>query len=221
MGQDLLGQDGEHQLGAVALEITGGEVLVNSFVADVSVGETVPEAWAIYGLGQLIPAQTAALTGPSHLSWLGACNDFPGTAFGPGPRCRSPYRNNIGLVNPSPDQMIFTVRVLPMGETYELGLNSAQMEEFEIVVPPYGWKQTSWMPSLGYGGVFGFGYYAWWTILNLIPEDERPYYAYVSVVFSPDDPEVTPFSDPSFMPAKPGYIPLGYEVEKWAGPPHR
>ncbi|MCD4749775.1 MAG: hypothetical protein K8R59_10425 [Thermoanaerobaculales bacterium] len=210
-GEYILGVESDLELGAVALEITGGQVLVNSYVADVSVGETVPQAPAIYGLGQLIPAQTQALTGPSHLSWLGACNDFGGGGLPS--ECRSSYRNNIGLVNPGPESMVFTVRVLPMGGGQELGLRWAQVEEFEIVVPPYGWKQTSWMPSLGYLGVSGFAHYAEWTIVNLIPEDERPYYAYVSVVFSPDDPEITPFSDPAFVPAKPGYIPLGREVD--------
>ncbi|MCD4749449.1 MAG: hypothetical protein K8R59_08740 [Thermoanaerobaculales bacterium] len=214
-GEELLGVESDLELGAVALEITGGEVLVNSYVADVSVGETVPEVGqAIYGLGQLIPAQTEALSGPSHLPWMGACADFPDVYSGSAPPCRSPYRNNIGLANPSPEPMVFTVRVLPMGHLIEMGLYEPQPEEFEIVVPPYGWKQTSWMPSWGYWEGWGVhAHYAVWTIVNLIPEDERPYYAYVSVVFSPEDPEVTPFSDPSYIPAQPGYIPPRREVE--------
>lgn len=45
-------------------------------------------------------------------------------------------------------------------------------------------------------------------VISLTPDrDDLPYYAYASVVFSPDpDTGVPEFSDPMFIPAEPGYI---------------
>jgi hypothetical protein len=44
-------------------------------------------------------------------------------------------------------------------------------------------------------------------IVSLTPDSELPYYAYASVVFTPDPASGAPqFSDPMFVPAEPGYV---------------
>ncbi|MCD4749450.1 MAG: hypothetical protein K8R59_08745 [Thermoanaerobaculales bacterium] len=90
--------------------------------------------------------------------------------------------------------------------------------EFQLFLPVVDRWWWNWTSQAGrYWEGFWGAFYADWTIVNLIPEDDRPYYGYVSVVFSPEDAEVTPFSDPSYISARPGYIPLGSEYFTLAG----
>ena len=47
----------------------------------------------------------------------------------------------------------------------------------------------------------------------MTPEQQLPYYAYASVIFTPDpDLGVPEFNDPMFIPAEPGYVMPWFEA---------
>lgn len=81
-------------------------------------------------------------------------------------------------------------------------------ETFQKQVPPYGWLQFRWSSTYWYGDPFlgvllptpGF-------VISLTPEPDLSYYAYASVVFTPDPGSGVPlFNDPMYVPAEPGYV---------------
>ncbi len=213
-GADLLvGTDAS--LGAVALEIEGGEVIVNARVADVSKGTM----WGAtpFGQGQLIPTDGEFQVGPAHLPWLGGCLNIPCNVV---PRGRwNYYRNNIGFVNPNPEPLVLDGVALAYGAfeatdtPHELWPRTfpvaSERDMFTKIVPPYGWLQFPWysaaifdsfvwhQPSLPHVGF----------IISLTPDSDLPYYAYASVVFAPDPESGIPdFNDPLFIPARPGFV---------------
>jgi hypothetical protein len=219
-GGDLLNAAG--QVGAVGLEVDGGELIAHAYIADVRYGDSssgLGGPWA-FGQGQLVPAIREPLVGPSHIPWLGGCRNLPCSQDPP--EQWDYLRNNIGLVNPNPEPMTFEGTVIPFGFLVSdppggiVELPQDPPETFTKTVPAYGWLQFRWEATLEYepGTTSGFiGPPANGFIVSLIPDSDQPYYAYASVVFTPDpasgDPE---FNDPMFVPAEPGFIaPMGWE----------
>lgn len=206
----------EAALGAVGLEVEGGKVIADARVADISKGTIMYRT--PFGQGQLIPTESEPLIGSSHLPWLGGCLRRPCNNPTPTYLDRdlwNPYRNNIGMVNPNPTPQQISGVVLAFGQgdgaigpTSELGTEGVEPESFSKHLPPYGWTQFHWVSARDYGENLwisrlpqaGF-------LINLTPDSELPYYAYASVVFSPDpDSDIPAFNDPLFIPAKPGYV---------------
>jgi hypothetical protein len=200
-GRRLLAGTGS-QLGAVALEVEGGDVLAHAYVADVTRGSPLyPDH--TFGLGQLIPAQREPLVGPSHIPWLPGCIIRTCETYGDDWEF---MRDNIGILNPNPEPMTITgdVLVFDANPPTELGpFTHAFVRELE----PYEWVQFHWHPTqVDYGSDhYGVPYEpSGGFVLSLTPDKDLPYYAYASVVFSPDPLSGVPmFSDPMFIPAEP------------------
>ncbi len=206
----------EASLGAVALKVEGGEVIANARIADISKGGI----WlgTPFGQGQLINFAAQPLVGGSHLPWLGGCVRQPCNNPDPPdgwlPTLWNAYRNNIGLINPNPTTQRFSGVVLAFGDDgmpylLELGEDGVGPESFSKELPPYGWTQFHWVSNRDYGTTL-FDYrripHAGFLI-SLTPDSELPYYAYASVVFSPDpQSDIPAFNDPLFIPAKPGFV---------------
>jgi len=208
-GHDLLRATGATS-GAVALEVGGGEVLAHAYVVDVLRGLYYPTTDFAVGQGQLIPPFESPLQGPSHIPWLGACRNSPCSQDPPE---RWDYlRNNIGLVNPNPEPLSLTGTVIPFSvsaDLIEIPHEEHAPETFAKEVPAFGWLQFHWMAELRYGeNELGLPMIAsGGFVISLTPDKDLPYYAYASVVFTPD-PEsgVDAFNDPMYVPAEPGYI---------------
>jgi len=214
-GRSLLGDTGS-RVGAVALEVSGGEVVPHAYVADVSRGEHLPLHWS-FGQGQLIAASRLPLSGQSHIPWLGGCTNLP-CNLDP-PVLWNYLRNNVGFVNPNPEPLTITgsniaFSARPDWEISEVA--ATEPDTFIREVPPFGWMQFHWVSSAGYYGTDDLGGPVMpkaGFILNLTPDKDLPYYAYASVVFSPDPASGIPaFSDPMYVPAEPGYVPAMTEV---------
>ncbi len=224
-GADLLVGTGA-SLGAVALEIEGGEVIVNARVADVSRGTMWGET--PFGQGQLMPTDGEPLIGPSHLPWLGGCLNTPCNVV---PRENwTYYRNNIGIVNSNPEPLVLEGVALAFGEFPGVVESSLELmppgfptfgerDTFTKILPPYGWVQFRWQSEKVYidpGAAWnepdfpsaGF-------LMSLSPDADLPYYAYASVVFAPDpELEIPAFNDPLFIPARPGFVaPFDWEQD--------
>ena len=215
-GADLLVGTGA-TLGGVALEIEGGEVIVNARVADVSRG-TMWEATP-FGQGQLMATDGEPLIGPAHLPWLGGCLNIPCT-FVPRENWNY-YRNNIGFVNPNPEPLVLDGVALAFGEwpgvesSRELAPpgfpDSGERDTFTKILPPYGWLQFRWDSEqiYTYPGIFGDhpDLPSAAFLISLTPDSDLPYYAYASVVFAPDpQSDIPAFNDPLFIPARPGFV---------------
>lgn len=191
--------------GAVALEVEGGELLVDVSIVDVSLGGLVLSSRELpFGIGQTYSAVTSPNSGASHFSWLGGCygerslSDY----------CDNHYRNNIGLVNPNPEPMDYRITVFPFLSSVSL---VASPEEGEVyTLPAFGWRQFAW-PLDEWLPIFETIYYLrsypLYGVANLEPEDDLPYYAYVSVVYTTPPGVSSPaVSDPYFQLAQPGTI---------------
>jgi len=212
-GEEALHPSGS-SVGAVALEIEGGELTAHAYVADSSLGESSAlfPPW-LFGQGQLVPAMREPLSGPSHIPRVGGCLTIP---CAPTPPERwSYFRNNIGLVNPNPEPLTIEGTVVGFGywgSAYpgDIGeLPAPEPERFVKTVPPYGWTQFHWESFLDYSGNALFvGPPANGFVISLAPGTDQPYYAYTSVVFSPDPATGAPaMNDPLFVPAEPGAFP--------------
>jgi hypothetical protein len=210
-GGELLGGAGD--LGAVGMVVEGREPIAHAYVADVRYGDHIDDGavWA-FGQGQLIPAIREPLVGPSHIPWLGGCLNNPCSQEPPE---RWDYlRNNIGLVNPNPEPMTIVAIVIPFGysaDNYPGGFGELYQEvpeTFTKTMPGYGWLQFRWEANTRYtGGVLYTGPATNGFIVSLTPDSDRPYYAYASVVFTPDPESGGPeFNDPMFVPAEPGFV---------------
>ncbi len=116
------------------------------------------------------------------------------------------------FVNPNPEWLTVKGSIIPFVNhtVYAVEINYLEPETFEKAVPPYGWLQFRWAASQSYGsGPGGFpivptaGF-----IISLTPDkDDLPYYAYASVVFTPNPESGNQlFNDPMFVPAEPGYV---------------
>lgn len=110
LGGELLEGTGA-TAGAVALEVEDGEVIAHSNIMDIRWGRYRPFYMEAFGQGQHVPALRAPLLGPSHIPWLGGCR---------GTRCVETaiwqfLRNNIGIVNPNPEELTITGTILPFG----------------------------------------------------------------------------------------------------------
>jgi hypothetical protein len=217
-GHDLLVGSGS-AVGAVALRVEGGDVLAHSHVLDVTRGVDLPPVGA-RGLGQLIPAVQSPLSGPSHIPWLGGCSWVPCSDPPPVAVLWEHMRNNIGLVNPNPEPLTITASVIPFSSSSPPNSTNPawqlpSQETFTKHIPAYGWVQFHWQSDATYGEdpTYGGGYIAdLGFVINLAPDKDLPYYAYASVVFSPDPTSGVPaFSDPMYVPAEPGYIKVGWE----------
>ncbi len=194
--------------GAVAFVVEGGRVLAHTVAHDVSLGIDLPPYYS-FGQGQFMRALEEPLRGPSHLPWIGGCLNSP--------CARNPalewdfLRNNIGIVNPNPEWLRVTGTVVPFKTDYGFPqeIKDSEPETFEKIVPPFGWLQFNWASSSFFGNdIWGkaivphAGF-----VINLTPDKDLPYYAYASVVFSPDpDSGIPIFNDPMFVPAEPGYV---------------
>lgn len=213
-GHQLL-EDTGRQVGGMAFEVEGGEVIAHSYVVDVSRGVHHPDYLAA-GQGQYIKALEEPLQGPSHIPYIAGCRTMP---------CSSDtssvweyYRNNIGILNPNPESLGITATVIPFGVSSGRGYEIVEddPETFSRIVPPYGWLQFPWLSDANYGfDNFGgpiFPHAGF--LINLTPEKDLPYYAYASVVFTPDpDSGIPIFNDPMFVPAEPGYVAPFSEVD--------
>jgi hypothetical protein len=128
-------------------------------------------------------------------------------------------RNNIGVVNPNPEPLTvrgtitaFAYVGVPFHRFTEV-MDLQGPEAFEMQVPAFGWLQLPWSATHDYWNQFYTYYPPIGFIISLTPEPDLPYYAYASVVFTPDpDSGVPPFSDPMYVPAEPGYIAPWSEV---------
>jgi hypothetical protein len=211
---------GAEDVGAVGLEVQGGEVIADAYVVDVRYGDYYDDygaRWA-FGQGQLVPALTEPLVGPSHIRWLGGCLNLPCSQDPPE---RWDYlRNNIGLVNPNPEPMTFEGTVIPFGYWGEWPSGIAELpqdppETFTKTLPAYGWLQFRWEANFNYQQATGLPVSSATNgfIVSLTPDSELPYYAYASVVFTPDPASGDPqFNDPMFVAGEPGFIaPMGWE----------
>ncbi|MCU0305197.1 MAG: hypothetical protein MUC56_14185 [Thermoanaerobaculales bacterium] len=207
-------------IGAAAFEVEGGEVIAHSNAMDVRWGEYSPgPVTTVFGQGQHIVPFREPLEGPSHIPWLGGCN---------GARCsdttQGPWqnlRNNIGVVNPNPEPLTVLFSILPFGfndpdpgapNLVEWG--SPPLPEFFVkTVPAYGWRQFHWESAEIYSTPWGSFYPTAGFIISLTPQQQLPYYAYASVIFTPDpDLGVPEFNDPMFIPAEPGYVMPWFEA---------
>jgi len=213
LGGELL-EGTDATAGAVALEVLGGEVLAQTNIMDVRWGEYSHDDKLVFGQGQHVTALQAPLQGPSHIPWLGGCN---GTWCSEDPPAYWQYlRNNIGIVNPNPEPLAITGTVLPFGLQFNSwGVSNwsewtgGQPEKFRKVIPAYGWVQFHWQSLRNYGSsTWGDFYPRAGFVISLTPNKNLPYYAYASVVFTPDPDSGAPeFNDPMFIPAEPEYIP--------------
>jgi hypothetical protein len=214
-GSLLFGAAGD--VGAVGLLIEGGELIAHAYVADVRYGDYYDDYGVsfAFGQGQLIPAIQEPLVGPSYIPWLGGCLNSPCSQDPP--EDWDYLRNNIGLVNPNPEPMTVVGTVIPFG-VWALGypadiaeLPQYPPETFIKTVPAYGWLQFRWEATEVYYDTFGVAYPDNGFIVSLTPDSDLPYYAYASVVFTPDPESDAPqFNDPMFVPAEPGFVaPLG------------
>ena len=208
----LMGVDAD--LVAVAFEVEGGDVIAHSYVVDVSKGFHWPRDYAA-GQGQYIPAMEEPLVGPSHIPWLGGCLNVPCS------REDGEYwnfhRNNLGLVNPNPEPLTVVGTVIPF-TTQFVGseeIDHPDPETFSKTLPAFGWLQFNWASDASYGrSAFGEQIKALaGFVISLTPNNDNPYYAYASVVFTPDpDSDNQIFNDPMFVSAKPGYVAPWAEV---------
>lgn len=201
---DLLEGTGADR-GAVALEVEGGELLVDVSIIDVSLGGFMPpERYRPYGIGQTYSAVNAPQDEASHFSWLGGCyGERSLTDY-----CDNHYRNNIGLVNPNPEPMNIRVTVFPFVSSLSL---VGDPEEGKVyTLPAFGWRQFAWplneiMPIRE--TIFFLLTYPLYGVANVEPEDDLPYHAYVSVVYTTPRGLISPrVNDPYFQLAQPGTI---------------
>lgn len=196
-------------VGAVAFEVEGGEVVANANAMDVRWGAYEGEWFPTFGQGQFIPAIREPLRGSSHIPWLGGCWYLPCTSTPDG--LWSFLRNNIGIINPNSVPLGITGTSIPFGGTTACRIGEIVAEEpetFHKVIPAYGWLQFPWVAEEHSTTPFGCeetphsGF-----VVSLAPDDDLPYYAYASVVFSPDPESGAPeFNDPMFISAEPGFV---------------
>jgi len=192
-------------VGAVALELEGGEVLAHAYVADLQ-----QASFFAFGAGQLVPALREPLLGPSHIPWLGGCLNHP-CSLDPPERWNF-FRNNIGIVNPNSEALTVTGVVIPFvgGLEGHVEVPDQEPETFVKVIPPYGWLQFRWVATRDYRRILYMDDIvspAFSFVISLTPDKQLPYYAYASVVFTPDPAsDVTPFNAPTFVAAEPGYV---------------
>lgn len=188
------------QLGGVALDVEGGALLIDVSIVDVSVGGF---AWGgpplPYGIGQTYGAARAPLEGASHLSWIGGCYGYDIRQH-----CDDKYRNNVGLLNPNPQPLVVELEVIQFADTRLGGTPGAT-----AWLPPFGWRQADF--PLNEPGSLWTPFQVWsfprYGVMNLQPQSDLPYYAYVSVVYtSPEGATIPRVSDPSFQLAQPGQI---------------
>jgi hypothetical protein len=191
------------QTGGVALDVEGGEVLINVSIVDVSIGGFVGGSEAMpYGIGQTYGASRAPLQGASHIAWIGGCYGEQDLDD----HCDHHYRNNVGLLNPNPEPAAIELTALPF-------VQAAMWESDEVIsLPPYGWRQAD-LPLREIGGFINdrFNIPRWsfplYGVVNVKPQSDLPYYAYVSVVYtSPAEASTPRISDPEFQLAQPGAI---------------
>ena len=191
------------QTGGVALDVEGGELLVDVGIVDVRLGGFVGGNQAMpYGIGQTYGAARAPLEGASHVSWIGGC-------YGEGDirdDCDNHYRNNVGLLNPNPEPLVFELTALP----FVIGQAAIRHYGELIWLPPLGWRQVEYpldQQTLMLGTPFSFFTFPLYGVVNVEPQSELPYVAYVSVVYTSPVGVGTPrISDPFFQLAQPGYI---------------
>lgn len=227
------------RVGAVALEIDV-PVLVVARITDVEGEETQnirgnQRHFQLLGLGQVVRGEIESMSGPSVLPWL---TPDVGSQWGwdqcpPGQTCN--WRNNLGLVNPSPQPLVVTLEMMAYcgvpyldmpyvgdvslcnpdednsicpgvaGEVFPDFVTSGH-DEYEIELPPWGWIQVNnvdYQFTKPFPGAFipTINFASSILALNIIPQsDDRPYYAYLSQVFS----GVHDRNDPAFMTPIPG-----------------
>ena len=166
----------------------------------------------LLGLGQVVYGQRQALSGPVAFPWLtpdpGRAHG-PCTWSDP---CN--WRNNLGIVNPSQEPLKITLWAMSLvaapyfladrwcepdednqiwpgvaGDIY-LGGSKSYRPTLEIEVPPWGWMQIDnidyrFFKDFPAGGPYPLNWWSSVMSLNVFPEsDDRPYYTYLSQVFS-------------------------------------
>ncbi len=205
-GHFLQGTGATH--GAVGLEISGAaQVFVR--VANTRGKSPLPDdtpgvyACCLPGTGQLIPAMTAGVNGPSSVTWVTTGS--------------SPFRTNLAIVNPNDTPLVVTVvpwslrarlsPIGPPGPVWLEWLDSFAVQTTPLNLPPWGWLQVNDVFSLWENKDTSTGAPAKLDfvapgLIALLPSTEQPYFAYASVIYSPSN-------DSEFVAAIPG-VPEGY-----------
>ncbi len=171
-GEDLL-TGTTSDIGAVQLAIDGAahvlERIANTANApppDITLGTLT-----LIGPGQIVPAVITPLSGPSFIPWV----NHPGL-----------FRHNIGIVNPNQNRMELEVSTVAVFQD-EINRVSLPMP---VTLPPLGFVQLNrvlrqlWIQGelTGLEQVF---------IISIVPEDDRPYHAYGSLVsLNENDPQL-------------------------------
>ncbi len=228
-GASLLQGTGRN-VGAVGLEIEGDAVVIGRITNVAGEAgdsqNTLQRYFQLRGLGQLVHGQTAPLNGASVFPWL--TPDYGGIFTGCSSNAPCNWRNNLGIVNPSAEAMTVTLNVLSYvgvpyygdegqcqpdqdnqicpgvaGEIYDRG--DIPWDELDVNLPPWAWVQINsidyefLIPDLGF--LNPINGYSSVLALNILPEnDEQPYYAYLSQVFSGTHDQ----NDPAFITPRPG-----------------
>ena len=189
----------------MALEVEGGELLVDVSIVDVSLGGFILSSRDLpYGIGQTYGAVRTPNDGASHFSWLGGCYGERSLSS----YCDNHYRNNVGLLNPNPEPMDLRITVFPFISSLSLAANPEEGEVFTL--PAFGWRQFAWpldewLPI--FETIYSISSFPLYGVANVEPEDDLPYYAYVSVVYTTPPGVSSPrVSDPYFQLAEPGAI---------------
>ncbi len=202
------------------LILTGEDLLAGVTASHAAVGLTVPteaEVWwrnadtggqgrlpegdpafrpcCLPGAGQLGPALSTPLVGPSVIPWMTSGNGV--------------FRVNVGLVNPSAAPLVITVAAayLFSGQApleWAPGYQT-DTERVTVTLPPWGWRQLN---NLLFNARPDCAFPAcpWLTKVapvagRIVPAaNDRPYFAFASVLF-------TPRNDPEFVVAVPGQLP--------------
>ncbi len=218
----LLGGVGRN-IGAVGLEIEG-EAMVMARITNVA-GEGgfwsgSQLHFQLMGLGQLVPGQTQAYEGPAAYPWLTPDNNPYSGGGGVGPPLS--WRNNLGIVNPSGESLTVDLVIIPYGAApFYLEDRLCEPSDdnqiwpgvagdvfpdnagrlLEVEIPPWGWVQLNgvdyrFLRDLPVSGMYAWNGFTSLMSLNLIPEeDDRPYYTYLSQVYT----GVHERNDPAFI----------------------
>ena len=160
------------------------------------------------GNGHMAVAATQLLVGPSYIPWA--------TSSG----TESPFRTNVGFINPGTSPLHLHVRVFPLFphptqrppiETpywYQSGFDSytsALQPELDVDLPPLGWLQVNDIFANLQACTWANGCWPLVipqpSLIQINPQGSNGYLAYATPIY-------TPKNDPEFIWAEPGDMSL-------------
>jgi hypothetical protein len=207
-GADLLGGVASNRA-AIGLEVEG-EADIHLHVANT---EGLPPLaddrflpCCLPGSGQLLQAQAVPLVGRSRATWV---------TTGANTTLNNLFRANVGIVNPNPAPLRVLLEAfpysalgpseLPVWRSPTVGVPTAAID-----IPAWGWVQADNLLERGPMCEGTINPICWsppnagpryWPpkafVFQFLPQSDAPYYAYVSLVYSPTN-------DPEFVPVLPG-----------------